>query len=63
MPNSLSNSDIDDLASASSEWTGADIENILRESALKIIRKNHGILNMELKLCAQDFDALLNRDA
>jgi len=56
MPNNLSNSDIDDLAAASNGWTGADIENLLRETALKIIRKNNGILIKDLHLAPQDFD-------
>jgi SpoVK/Ycf46/Vps4 family AAA+-type ATPase len=63
MPHDLSSSDIDNLAAATDGWTGADIENLLRETALRIIRKNHGIFNKDLHLASQDFDALLSRVA
>lgn len=63
MPHDLSSSHIDSLASASDGWTGADIENLLRETALRIIRKNHGIFDKNLHLASQDFDAFYSLHA
>jgi SpoVK/Ycf46/Vps4 family AAA+-type ATPase len=60
MQNSLSESEIDELASLSDGWTGADIENLLREAALKIIRSESGDLCRDfqnLKLSSKDLNA------